>query len=816
MRLLIVADNNETFQLISGLISSFGAGQYSVDGTTGYKQGMERILQRKHDIYLIDAYLEGRSTLDLLSELKQKNIRKPFIVIADDNSNLDVCFIKAGAADFLVKRGIQPNILEHAIRCAPQQARFEDNLQVTTTRLHTLINSLHSGILFESVDRRVLYVNKPFCTMLASDLNPRDMLDMDCDQPFTGIDLPFPSEEDFFNKVRKMVSEGKLVLGEELNLRDGRIFERDFIPIIIEDVEHGFLWHYRDITERKMTEKRLELKIRFENIISTISTSFINIPLQDTTTCILDALSTVGTFINADRGYIYLFNEELSQAECFLEWARNDDTIPGIKNRVISNLTYPIWFRRMTSFDNLYIKDINTLPPEALQEKRFLESSGIKGIAMLPMVIRNRLIGVLCFDYFSKEMIFDEEIMGYLRIVAEIFSNTHERQQIEQALSASEERYSLVARGASDGIWDWDLKKGEIYYSPRWKNVLGFDETAISNNPEEWFSRVHKEDIEDLRNDINRHLNQETWDFQNEYRILTRFGEYRWMLSRGMATFSKGGVAERMVGSQTDINDRKVAEEKLKQREHEQFTRIKQMEDELLMARNIQRQLLPEKMPQLNGLTINAVYKPAELLGGDFYDFVYKKNSIGIFICDVSGHGVPSALIASMIKMSLDDITSEEESPAVVFSKLNKVLHDKVSHYFLTSFYCVLYIEQMVMHCCCAGHAAAMLLREQNIIKIKPVGGVIGPFPDQTFDEEIIDLKKGDRILLYTDGITECPDANGNFSETQLYGMTRLEQFLKENHVPGDILLKELVYDLYKYQGSAIFKDDVTALLLDL
>ena len=818
MKLLIVEDSLDTFQLISGFINSFWTGQFNIERVSGYSDGLTSVFRQEHDIYLIDEYLEGGSALDLLVELKSRGLRKPVIVLAeDDNRERDVRFMKAGASDYLVKRSIQPSILDRSIRYALQRAEFEDNLRVTTTRLHTLVNSLHSGILFESTDRRVLYVNKPFCTMLGIDLHPRDMLDMDCNKSFHGMDLLFSSGNDFIKTVRKMVDRGELVLGEELNLIDGRIFERDFIPIIIGNVKHGFLWHYRDITDRKKTEEKLEQKIRFENIISTISASFINMPLRDTRIFMVEALGSIGSYIRADRGYIYKFDDSLSRAECSLVWQREGDDVPKIKNTVFSNLSYPWWLHRITSHENIYIEDVDALPADAVQEKNFLNEVGIRGIAMLPMVIRGRIIGVLCFDYFTNDRSFDEEILGYLRIVSEIFSNTIERQQIEQALLKSEERYALVVRGASDGIWDWDLKKGEIYYSARWKNSLGYDEMAISSDPEEWFSRVHEDDIESLRTDVESHLNQETWFFQNEYRIRTGSGEYRWMLSRGIATFSKDGTAERMVGSQTDITDRKIAEEKLKQREQEQFVRLKQMEDELLMARNIQRQLLPKKMPRLERLTINAIYEPAELLGGDFYDFIIRDdNTIGVFLCDVSGHGVPSALIASMIKMSLEDIAYEESNPSLVLKRLNRVLHDKVGHYFLTSFYCVLDIGSMSMRCSCAGHGAAMMLRDGEIHEIKPAGGIIGPFPDQEYEEERIDLKKGDRIFIYTDGITECPDSTGGFGEHQLYGIERLENFIKENRDPGDILLRELVYELYRYQGSSVFEDDVTAVLLDL
>jgi diguanylate cyclase (GGDEF)-like protein/PAS domain S-box-containing protein len=138
-----------------------------------------------------------------------------------------------------------------------------------------------------------------------------------------------------------------------------------------------------------------------------------------------------------------------------------------------------------------------------------------------------------------------------------------ERQRIEDALRESEERYALAVRAANDGLWDWNLKTGEIYFSPRWKHMLGFSDQEISNNPNEWFTRVHPEDIAQLRTNISAHLKGLSAHFECEYRIQHSNGSYRWMLSRGMAVIGDDKTALRMAGSQTDITLRKQAEIKL-------------------------------------------------------------------------------------------------------------------------------------------------------------------------------------------------------------------------------------------------------------
>jgi len=132
------------------------------------------------------------------------------------------------------------------------------------------------------------------------------------------------------------------------------------------------------------------------------------------------------------------------------------------------------------------------------------------------------------------------------------------------ALRESEQRYSLAVNGANDGLWDWNLKSGEIYFAPRWKSMLGFSDEEIGNKSVEWFGRVHPEDIDRVKSELTAHLEGNKPQFQSEYRMMHKEGSYRWMLTRGVAVRDQLGPY-RLAGSQTDITERKLAEEQLLQ-----------------------------------------------------------------------------------------------------------------------------------------------------------------------------------------------------------------------------------------------------------
>jgi len=133
----------------------------------------------------------------------------------------------------------------------------------------------------------------------------------------------------------------------------------------------------------------------------------------------------------------------------------------------------------------------------------------------------------------------------------------------EAELRVSEERYALAARGANDGLWDWDVVAGTVHYSRRWKAMLGLSEDEVRPDVEEWLGRVHPDDIDRVRGRITAHLEGKTHHFECEYRLRGRDGAYRWMLSRAVAVRGEDGQPARMAGSQTDIHKRKQDEQQL-------------------------------------------------------------------------------------------------------------------------------------------------------------------------------------------------------------------------------------------------------------
>ena len=151
-------------------------------------------------------------------------------------------------------------------------------------------------------------------------------------------------------------------------------------------------------------------------------------------------------------------------------------------------------------------------------------------------------------------------IHSFNEMLFQIESSEHALKDALRSLQESDERYALAARGANDGLWDWNLASGEIYFSPRWNYMLGYPVSEAWSGPEEWFSHIHTDDRARVRAEIAAHCDGKTPEFVSEYRMRHKSSGYIWMLSRGIAVRDSSGKAIRMAGSQTDITEGKISD----------------------------------------------------------------------------------------------------------------------------------------------------------------------------------------------------------------------------------------------------------------
>ncbi|MEI7483429.1 MAG: PP2C family protein-serine/threonine phosphatase [Ignavibacteriota bacterium] len=242
------------------------------------------------------------------------------------------------------------------------------------------------------------------------------------------------------------------------------------------------------------------------------------------------------------------------------------------------------------------------------------------------------------------------------------------------------------------------------------------------------------------------------------------------------------------------------------------------MKKELDYAREIQLSMLPESRKSIGDLRIAATSLPASEVGGDYYDYFNINDDLtGIFICDVSGHGVASALLLSGLRSCMHLILEDTSNPKEVLVKLNKMVRRTQNRkMFVTAVFAVIDTKNNKCTLFNAGHLPPYKISGESheLFKIKRHGITLGAVDNFISDEEdnlvTFDFKKGDKLLLYTDGIIEAMDNVKNE-----YGFTRLEDFLYKNTsgTPSD-LLDGLISDVNRFSDGAEQVDDISILVL--
>jgi serine phosphatase RsbU (regulator of sigma subunit) len=197
---------------------------------------------------------------------------------------------------------------------------------------------------------------------------------------------------------------------------------------------------------------------------------------------------------------------------------------------------------------------------------------------------------------------------------------------------------------------------------------------------------------------------------------------------------------------------------------------------ELQQAREIQQSLLPKEIPQVPGFEIDGVWEPARVVGGDYYDVIKVSGTkLGICIADVVGKSVSAALLMANVQASVRAFATESTSPSALCSRVNSVLCANIATgKFVTLFYAVLDAERGLLHYTNAGHLLPILIQADGEVKELHNGGaVIGVFPEWKYEDSIVKLQPGDRLLLFTDGITEAGLGDEEFGEQRLIASAR-------------------------------------------
>ena len=268
------------------------------------------------------------------------------------------------------------------------------------------------------------------------------------------------------------------------------------------------------------------------------------LPVSSLDYCILpkNALSPRKTYGDSDTNALHnnqienedLYNSSIYRVYSFVELTPN----PIIETDLNGFITYA----NPSSY--IYFPDIKIGNKHSL----FREINELTKGGRIQQIIR---------EIEFNNSIYEQSICSILpsKLIRSYFVDITLRKNLEKKLYESEQRYIATSKGANDGLWDWNLISNNIYFSTRWKVMIGCNESDIGDHPDDWFNRVHPNDKDRLKQTLSMHLQGETQHFECEYRILQEDGSTHWFLARGLAIYNEINQPERIAGSQTDITE---------------------------------------------------------------------------------------------------------------------------------------------------------------------------------------------------------------------------------------------------------------------
>jgi uncharacterized protein YndB with AHSA1/START domain len=239
--------------------------------------------------------------------------------------------------------------------------------------------------------------------------------------------------------------------------------------------------------------------------------------------------------------------------------------------------------------------------------------------------------------------------------------------------------------------------------------------------------------------------------------------------------------------------------------------RLQKQAQEYAEAKEIQQGLMPKEIPRLPGLEISGSWRPARIVGGDYFDvFKFGGSRVGLCIADVSGKGMPAALLMANLQAVVKALAVENTSPKELVEKVNRVMcRNTTEAKFITLFYGLLDVDRKTFQYTNAGHNAPVLTRQDGAqVRLEQGGLIIGAFEDGVYDQGEIDLRPGDRLVMFTDGLSEAVDRdNKEFGEERLAEASR-----RNRQLSAEALHRYLLDHVTDFCGGE-FEDDATVLV---
>jgi PAS domain S-box-containing protein len=630
----------------------------------------------------------------------------------------------------------------------------------------------------------------------------------------------------------------------------------------------------RDITKRKAMEDALRFRLKFEEHITSLSTKFINLGLNQIGEAINEALKIIGGFAGSDRSAVFLLNEQGTALERKYEWCA-EGIAAFARVGPLDLCSYQWLGGTIVSGNAVIVTDIDELPPSARADKDLFRETGVRSLLYVPLIYSGSLAGIIGIESVERVTTWPEDTTILLTIVGEVFMNALSRKRADERLqNANEVLEQKVAERTGDLKNANELLETHVaqlnflnssmhelspiittekllpailnVFLSRFPGAQGglclrsgerfhcFCATGGFNN-DVGMGALELAVMNITRSELLRPFFTDDWTRDERLGAIPPDSVGRlpclvaiplmvdYVCKAVLLIFSKkehAGAYERELTLLTTLATH-AATCLSNALHYQQRAEKARLDGELDAARSIQQRFTPHHRPEIPHVNVTGVYYPAYEVGGDYLD--YFQNEEGhwvVVIADVCGKGIPAALLMTTIRSAFRVEAKSETSAKRLLCAVNEFmalnLDDKS---FVTALCLIINKDGTRMSYARAGHPMLLKLDHRgNVPENIVCGGLaLGLLQDASaftgmLEEKDIPLVAGDRYLIYTDGLIDAADPQRNS-----YGAVRLQQLLaRDRGSAPDQLIHHLMKDIKNFTRGAPYHDDLTMLALQV
>lgn len=600
--ILVVDDNATNLHLLAVILSRKG---YQVRVAKNGYEALTAVHASSPDLILLDVMMPDLDGYQVCYILKSHHQTReiPVIFISARQESIDkVKAFEMGALDYITKpfqvdevlarvdaqiriTHLQKQLAAHNLQLQQEMRErlaAEKALRESESKYRAVVEASQDVIWLADVEGRYRFVNGAVEKIYG--YTPEETIG----RKLTDFMTPEQAARDV--EILGMLLQGESIFPYETRQvhRDGRMIDLRVNAVALRDDAGkivGMTGTACDITESKLVEKEIRLLLatnqtinvlggrRFEKAPSRLPRSFgEEQAAQNGAVPELSALSTILRLICAeiqwDAGEAWLLSYDGKVLQCRAGWYGENGAFNKLRRYSESISLAPgvgLPGRLVFSRDSEWIEDIYEKNHAVFLHEKIAADVGLKTCLAVPVKAGEKVVAVLVL-YNRVQSAKNQRTIDLVEAVAASVRALVREQQAEEALKLSQERLQLALEGSSLGIWDRDIPSGNTYFDPQWKKMLGYESGEIENNFKSWLRLVHPDDLTGVMKVFNGYLPPGMDTCEVEFRMLTKQGQWKWMLSRGKV-FERDGMGKpvRMTGTQEDISDRVLAQQELRE-----------------------------------------------------------------------------------------------------------------------------------------------------------------------------------------------------------------------------------------------------------